>query len=424
MNESVIQNDLSTQCGDNVHSNESFLFDNDSDSESGSVNGDTSYMNDEGFDINDFCSLHENLNCTVKEAMVMIYAYAIRHNICWTATEDLVRLVNSIIGNDNIPASKYAFKKMFGRSSEMEPVTHFSCHSCNKYLGTKENIKITNVRRCENCQVEICTDTKYRKNHFMTIPLENHLKQILIQNKDILDLNRDYSSTTIRDVHDSLNFRRLKQDFPNTPYITLTMNTDGAAVFKSTKDKSLWPIQFYINEISLEQRFKRRNMVCCGFSFGKTPNMQVFLKPFIEEINAINEKGGIIFFDRDKEKKHVKIFPMLLTVDALAKSYILNQKHHMGKQACPYCLHSGTHIAGTTHIRYCKRDSAHCRTNAGSRFDMIQAHINGASVNGYHGLSPLMALNYEFDVVWQIVIDKMHCVDMGVIKKMFNLFLD
>lgn len=55
--------------------------------------------------------------------------------------------------------------------------------------------------------------------------------------------------------------------------------------------------------------------------------------------------------------------------------------------------------------------------------DMIQAHATGSRINGYHGLSALMTFGKDFDIVWQVVIDKMHCVDTGVIKKMFDLFL-
>lgn len=55
---------------------------------------------------------------------------------------------------------------------------------------------------------------------------------------------------------------------------------------------------------------------------------------------------------------------------------------------------------------------------------MIQAHSSNSMVNGYKGLSPLVEIGKDFDIVWQAVIDRMHCVDMGVAKKMFDLFLN
>lgn len=73
---------------------------------------------------------------------------------------------------------------------------------------------------------------------------------------------------------------------------------------------------------------------------------------------------------------------------------------------------------------YCGHEDAQCRTNEVVRQNMIEAHLTKKRVNGYHGISVLLALNYDFDVVSQVAIDKMHCVDLGVIRKLFNIFLD
>lgn len=79
----------------------------------------------------------------------------------------------------------------------------------------------------------------------------------------------------------------------NTPFITITVSTDGASFFKSTKEKAFWPIQFFVNEIDIKHRFKRNNMLCSAFSFGKAPDMQILFKFFVNEINQINSEGGI-----------------------------------------------------------------------------------------------------------------------------------
>lgn len=374
------------------------------------------------YDIDEFRTIHPNLSCSVKEAVAMIHAFSIRHNLNWEATEDVAHMINTMIGTDKIPSSKYMFKKAFDQRAKTDPTTHFLCSFCGKYLGTEKYLRRADETVCQNCQTEICLDTKYKKNHFTSIPIEYHLKNLLEQNSEFLCLNYD-ASTTIRDVHDSSNFQNLKEKMQGSPYITLTMNSDGAAVFKATKEKSFWPVQFYVNEIQLDRRFKRQNMICSTFAFGKTPNMQIFLKPLIDEIKTINEKGGIAFKHANGEVIRAIIIPMLVTADALAKAYMLNLVQHMGHKGCPYCLHEGTILEGTTQIRYCNRHNARCRTNNQVRNDMIQAHTSGQSVNGYRGISALVAFGNSFDIVWQVVIDKMHCIDMGVVKKLFNLFL-
>lgn len=381
------------------------------------VNGPT--RSDEQFD-----TVHPNLTCTVNDAMTMIYAYNIRHNLTWEATEDLTYLINAIIGMNKIPTSKYKFKEKFQRNGKTKATIHYLCHACDMYLGTEKDIQRFAMKVCSNCRSEIRKDIKYKKNHFISTPILHHLENVLKQNVNFVDLEYEISPNIIRDVHDAHNFSKLKNEMGIQPYITITINTDGAAIFKSTKEKSFWPIQFYINEIDLEHRFKRQNMLCSTIAFGKTPNMQVFFRPLIEELSMINENGGVSFIDKHGRSIKLKVVPMLITADAPAKSHVLNLISHNGRFGCPYCLHCGTGLSGTTQYRYCKRGNARNRTNDEARENMLQAHHSSTSVNGYMGLSSLMALPYNFDIVWQVPIDKMHCIDMGVTKRLFNLYLN
>lgn len=58
--------------------------------------------------------------------------------------------------------------------------------------------------------------------------------------------------------------------------LTLTINTDGSPVFKSSK-MSVWPIQFTLHELPPASKFKHR--LLAGFWFRHThPNLQAFLK--------------------------------------------------------------------------------------------------------------------------------------------------
>lgn len=247
------------------------------------------------------------------------------------------------------------------------------------------------------------------------------MQNILERNSDKLTLGHDDHNGIIRDVHDSLYFQKLRKNCQNFSIITLTFSTDGAAVFKATKEKSVWPLQFIINEINLEERFKRENVVCSAVSFGKTPNMQVFLKPFINEINQINAEGGLSFKMNSVELKKVMIQPMIFTSDILAKQYVLNKASFHGYDGCSYCLHHGNLIEGR--VRYNGQHDAAIRTNVNVRSDMMQAEMTIVKTNGFKGVSALIAIN-DFDIVWQVAIDKMHNIDLGVIKKIFDLFLD
>lgn len=99
----------------------------------------------------------------------------------------------------------------------------------------------------------------------------------------------------------------------------------------------------------------------------------------------------------------------------------MNKASFHGYYGCSYCLHEGTLVG--KRVRYCKKNNVPNRTNENTRADMLQAQNSGQKVNGFKGVSALMALQY-FDIVWQPAIDKMHNIDMGIIKKLFALFLD
>lgn len=392
------------------------------DTENPEIQSDNEFFDDNYFDIADLLPLPNNPNCSKADAMLIIYAFAVRHNLNWTCIRDLVHLVNTIIGANVLRASKYYFKKKFGEKGVIKRTTHFICHSCEKYMGTEENLKSENIQKCSNCETEICMDTKYKKNHFITIPIKQQVIEILERNADCINLNAINTTDCIRDVQDSLTYRRLERSVNGDQFITLNVSTDGAALFKSTKDKSFWPIQFYINEIDLKRRFKRENVICSAFSFGKQPDMAIFFKSFIEEINQINADGGIAFRKKNGEVCKVKVLPFVITADAPAKSDILNKVHHSGRGGCPYCEHNGTVLPGKTQVLYCTKDNARLRNNDQTRVDMIEAHRSGKRVNGYHGLSSLLALKCEFDIVQQIAQDQMHCIHLGVVKRLLNLF--
>lgn len=300
------------------------------------------------------------------------------------------------------------------------PEKHFVCHECDVYLGKLSELNDSKINHCPNCKVQIQFNTKYKKNHFLTIPFRSHMTQVLHQNSEHLSLNTRPPNVDICDVHDGLLFKNFKTNIGNIPYVTLTFSTDGAAIFKSTKDKSVWPIQFIVNEIDLKYRFKRENIFCAAISFGKTPDMQVFLKHFIKEITQINSEGGLPFETKNKETVKVMIYPMIFTSDILAKQYVLNKASFHGYKGCSYCLHDGTLI--NNRVRYCNKNNVPLRTNESTRDDMLQAQNSAEKVNGFKGVSALMALEY-FDIVWQSAIDKMHNIDMGIIKKLFDLFL-
>lgn len=90
---------------------------------------------------------------------------------------------------------------------------------------------------------------------------------------------------------------------------------------------------------------------------------------------------------------------------------------------CPFCHHYGTVPQGSTQVKYSFSGNSNTRTHAESKVSMLEADEQGIKVRGYSGISPVLALDTHFDVVWQFPIDKMHTFDLGVVKRIFGLIL-
>lgn len=301
-------------------------------------------MNDSyDFDSNDNRRIHKNLKCTVNDLMAMIYSFHVRHNLTMVALEDLAELFNHVLENKVLPASKKTFINKFNSNQEFSQVIHFVCDICNKYLGKQEDFPEKKTVLCSNCHKNVNISTKYANNHFITLPVENQLLKILdfcIANGQMIS-TRTASNGLIDDVHSSELLQKLNRQISalNREYITITLSTDGACVFKSSKNKSLWPLQFLVNEIKKEYRFKRENIMLAALSCGKTPDMSIFMKFFIEEINSINAKGGLVV-NINGETHKLLVIPTNVTTDSIAKCYVALKTQHNSHFGCPYCLHS------------------------------------------------------------------------------------
>lgn len=262
----------------------------------------------------------------------------------------------------------------------------------------------------------------------MTVPVEPQIKLALensIKFGHFIGANLAEFDYKICDVHGSNIYKNLKQKLGNQKFVTLTISTDGIAVQDSTKEKSVWPLQFFLNEVQLEHRFKREYILCSAFSFGKTPKMSTFMRPFIEEINRINADGGLYVTNSlTGQDERFMIIPLSVTTDSVAKCYVIEKTQFNGHFGCPYCLHPGTILPGSKQVKYCIQDNANVRSHEDVKQAMLEAYGTGEIIRGYRNISALLALHTDFDIVKQTVIDKMHSLDLGVVKKLFTIWFD
>ena len=178
--------------------------------------------------------------------------------------------------------------------------------------------------------------------------------------------------------------------------IELSFNIDGLPIYKS-KNTSIWPIQCQIFNILPTQPF-----VVAMFSSTQKPQNLTFLDDFVEELQGLM-LNGISFSDNSEKRVVVRSF----VCDAPAKALIKGTVQYNGRYGCDYC-----DVRGDFDGRMLFLKTGNLRTDESFR----------AKTNAEHHKvqSPLQNLN--IDMVKQFPVDPMHCVDLGVTKKLMLLW--
>ena len=183
--------------------------------------------------------------------------------------------------------------------------------------------------------------------------------------------------------------------------VFLRINCDGIPLFKSS-GKQFWPIlvQFY-TDYDMTTYSKPMPV---GIFLGNSKPVDVgeYLKDFIGEINIL--KNGYEF---EGAKYLMKI--QCFICDAPARQYLKCIKSHSGYSSCERCQQHGKYDETITFPEL----------NAPLRTD---SNFTSMADNDHHkGPSPLLKI--DVGLVSQFVLDPMHLIHLGVMRKLFHLWL-
>lgn len=363
--------------------------------------------------------IHPDLDCSKLSALQMILSYFMKHNLTQVALEDLLLLVNSIIGYTCLPQSKYHFFKLF--SKKYEPKNIFFCTACHSELLVKDVFENVENKKdfatCKVCFLKNTTNEVKKDNFFVIYQLEHQLKDLIKENFSNLLIFEDQYSENLSDIHDGQIYQR--KPTTNGRYeLTLTLNTDGVQIFKS-KNKSLWPIQMVCNEIKPDKRFLTKNVIVTGLWYQEGhPPMKLLLKPLLREVNNLKASGLIVNILDKEYKFNVSI--ICTSLDAPAKAAVQNIIQFNGFYSCNYCEHPGVTV-GT--VKFPNKENVLARNHTTAITQMIEARDTDKIVCGFKGISALTALA-DFDIIHGFAIDYLHAVCEGVVKLLLSLWFD
>lgn len=182
--------------------------------------------------------------------------------------------------------------------------------------------------------------------------------------------------------------------------ITLQVNIDGLPLFKSSGTQ-MWPILGLVNESRNRSPFMIG--LFCGDS--KPKDLNEFLKDFVDEINKLEVDGLSI------SSRHFNVRLSCLVCDAPARAYLKCIKSHAGYSGCERCIQHGVRV--NNRMTFPQSD---CPLRTNVQFDELQD-----TEHHHDEPSPLSKLN--LGLVSGFVLDYMHLVCLGVVRRLINFWV-
>lgn len=184
----------------------------------------------------------------------------------------------------------------------------------------------------------------------------------------------------------------------NYSNIHVSFNVDGLPIFKNGHNFQLWPI------LALIKDFESEPFVVGAFlGNGKPDSLSDYLEEFLNELKVLLSSGICVLDSCINLKIHSFV------CDAPARAYLKCVKQHSGYASCDRCEDPG-HYYGRmvfSDLAATKRDDLSFRQQRDTMYHL--------------GDSPLLEL--LIDMVFNFVLDYMHVVCLGVMKKIIKIWL-
>lgn len=379
-------------------------------------------------DINKESPVYPGHYMSLKDSVLLIWLFITTHSLTAQQSSDLLALINlHLLVQNPVLKSLYRFKQFFDISSPLQ--RHYYCTFCMN--GVNKDDKVCGNNHCLRDLAK-----EGASSYFLELPVEHQLKKLFKKESFSSSLQHKWirngaSDANIKDIYDGHVYKQLSKDggplSEKYPYnISVTINTDGVPVFKSS-NSSVWPVFLMVNELPFHLRRRKENLILAGLWFGRTkPFMPTFCDVLHKSLMNL-ENNGVEVSIENGETGICKLFLICLSADIPAKSSIMNMNQHNGDSSCIKCLQPGQNVRTVSggNVRVFpykeedptgpKRNHMDCLKNANTALE------TGKTVAGIKGPSFLMLCS-SFDYVKGTAIDYMHSVLLGVIRSLLKFW--
>ena len=346
---------------------------------------------------------------TVFDTLKMLQSLMSANNLSYTTIVDIIKIINIIIGNKALPESEYIFKKVCTKNIDFH--RNYFCVKCMKPI----NDPVAKKTKCTSCD-------SVEKDFFVHIPIKNSLEKIISSNFDQIkkwqDIVSNVAENSITDICNGSWYKSIKH-INNGDFFTINVNTDGVAVYNSSRKKSLWPILVTINELPKNMRFQKKFVLSAGYWLSKKDvDFDIFFEPFIKELNQMYEEGIFV-----NDKKY-KIIVGCCCLDSVARAKFLKMKQFNGSYGCTMCLHKATKQRYAYNDNLISRSFIHYK-ECNDRLTSLpfEKRLFNTAIEGVKGMTVMGNCTF-FDPMDQCPPDTMHAVFLGVTKLFIKIWFD
>ncbi len=352
--------------------------------------------------------LGTNAASDVPAANLMIAALASKYNWSFECVQDVCTTIKRY-GSEmkDLPTSKQGFLNSLG-VQKWNTQYGWICKNCNVPYYNDIFKNPVKVIQSYTCQQKPCRQS----DHYVVFDLKKIIETIL----------PTLSANSRENVHDShfVNKIRQRQPTAGSNDYTITINTDGVPLFKSSKS-SVWPILGSFNIGNLNQQ--KQNVMLLGLWIGSDkPNFNHFLSKFIADINDLSS-NGVTWRDKNGSEKNSKIFLSHVMCDSIARPLVQGTSQFNAIYGCNFCYHKSATTEGYK-SHFFKHDLTfrNLRTMASMLADSKRQH-EGGDGRGVKSESPLIKIS-GFDLVLGFPPDVMHCCYLGITRQFTNTWLN
>lgn len=350
----------------------------------------------------------------------IMMAEASRYNLSIEATLGIIRAIKKLCNHNTLPSTKKTLWKRVGRKEETTQERHMYCKMCKGKVGIGKVLQ-------EDCRCGISGPNKEMSlvSFFIKLDVKKQLQQIF-QTRNITQLlnyritRQKINPEGIEDVFDGGCYKQLRKEgrfLNDNGNFSLTLNTDGCQVGKSSK-QTAWPVLLMLNE--LPHHARKRFIIIAGIWVDEEqPSFEVYMEPIISDLQDLYNTG-IRWSPDGNGQMTSKFVTTICTLDSPARAKLLNTTSYNGKYGCNFCYAIGTRMENGSR-KYAMEEIVD-RTDQEIRRHMEKVNHTKKRQKGLIGQSTLRYLP-QYDLRLGVVVDSMHCVDIGVVKKLTHMIV-